>query len=99
MRNVSYVALCWAMTLGLVDVALGQQQQPAPTWQDQRATGQPAVFAPAPANVDARQSAPKLRSNLNQPAMAAPNAQQDRSLMTSPSQSAQAGRGGTEARG
>ena len=26
MRNVSYVGMCWAMTLGLVAVALGQQQ-------------------------------------------------------------------------
>jgi hypothetical protein len=87
------------MTLGLVAVALGQQQQPAPTWQEQRATGQPAGFAPAPANVDARQSAPNLRRNLNQPAMSAPNAPQDRSLMTSSSQSTQPAMNGQQPRG
>jgi hypothetical protein len=34
MRNVSCVGLCWVMTLGLVAVALGQQRQPADTWQN-----------------------------------------------------------------
>ena len=38
MRNVSYVGLCWAMTLGLVAVALGQQQvRPRQTWQNHTA--------------------------------------------------------------
>jgi hypothetical protein len=99
MRNVSYLGLCWAMTLGLVAVALGQQQQPAATWQEQRATGRLAVFAPAPANVDARQSAPNPQSNFGQPAMPAPNTPQDRSLMTSASQSAQPAMNGQQPRG
>src|SRR5436190_1512263 len=99
MRNVSYLGLCWAMTLGLVAVALGQQPQPAPTWREQRATGRPAVFAPASANVDARQSAPNQRSNSDQLGMPAPNAPQDRSLMTRSSQSTQPGLSGTQPRG
>jgi len=87
------------MTLGLVAVALGQQQQPAATWQGQGASGQPAVFAPASANVDARQSAPNQRSNSDQLGMPAPNAPQDRSLMTSSSPSTQSAISGQQPRG
>ena len=29
MRNATYLGLCWAMTLGLVAVAFGQQAPPA----------------------------------------------------------------------
>ena len=38
MRNVVYLGLCWTMTLGLVAVALGQQQ-PETTWRNAPTSG------------------------------------------------------------
>ena len=96
MRNVTYVGLCWVMTLALVAVALGQQVpatgQAAPTYStvppaSQAPRGQPA----AP---------PSQRNDLGQPLpMPAPGTPQDRSLITGTYQSGQPAMNDSERRG
>ncbi len=84
MRNVTYVGLCWAMTLGLVAVALGQQNL-----QPQQ-----------PGAPEAQQYGANQDSNIGeQRAMPAPDASQDRSLLFGASQAAQPEINGGQRRG
>jgi hypothetical protein len=49
MKNVTYLGLCWATTLAMVAVALGQQRYDAPAQQAPPAPGQPGAQAAPPA--------------------------------------------------
>jgi hypothetical protein len=102
MRKITYVGMCWAMTLGLVAVALGQQStasgQAAPQKYD--TIGQPGSQAPQFGATQTQPNATNADSALSQQrTLPAPAMPQERSMLSGGQQPGTPATAGDQQRG